>query len=85
MTCHVLPHAGSPVIAAVLDISLKQAGQAWLQGTEGIHYLLQIEASPWVPLHPMVPCSIIKLHFKGLAQDCSNSSVLAMELLQSCA
>ena len=26
-----------------------------------------------------------KHHMEGLAQDCSNSSALAMELLQSCA
>ena len=26
----------------------------------------------------------VKLHIDGLVQDCSNSSMLAMELLQSC-
>ena len=30
------------------------------------------------------PHSILKLYMDGLVQDCSNSSALAMELLQSC-
>ena len=29
-------------------------------------------------------CIFLKEHFNGLVQDCSNSSLLAMELLQSC-
>ena len=32
-----------------------------------------------------VPCQVFPAHFDGLVQDCSNSSALAMELLQSCA
>ena len=28
---------------------------------------------------------MMETHIDGLAQDCNNSSVLAMELLQSCA
>ena len=36
-----------------------------------------------LPIHRNKP-NITYLHINGLVQDCSNSSVLAMELLQSC-
>ena len=31
------------------------------------------------------PLSVYSIHIDGLVKDCSNSSALAMELLQSCA
>ena len=42
--------------------------------------------SPWRPFRFRCANAIIKtnLHFDGLAQDCSNSIALAMELLESC-
>ena len=40
----------------------------------------------WITINPFFQCSSaenIHPHFDGLVQDCSNSSALAMELLQT--
>ena len=36
-------------------------------------------------VYSVIVCTEFNDYFDGLVQDCSNSSVLAMELLQSCA
>ena len=42
-------------------------------------------SKPMSRITPHLSCSFFAAHINGLVQDCSNSSALAMELLQSCA
>ena len=39
---------------------------------------------PYAENRTLAPDDFCDLHIDGLAQDCSNSSALAIELLQSC-
>ena len=68
--------------------------------TPGLHVLSYVRAriSLWVTRHFLVRCNAVPVngprnsstgivcrHIEGLAQDCSISIALAMEILQSCA
>ena len=52
-----------------------------------LSYLYNGNHSTWIESYhnETRPCKISEDNFNGLVQDCSNSSALAMELLQSCA
>ena len=74
------------IVAYILDVT------ACLNGFEKIYFMGHWTSNPLLCTRTIVVTKTLKImddmkpmvHVDGLVQDCSNSSALAMELLQSC-
>ena len=82
---NALPHAMSPASdLSITDTFLiaRFMGPTWVPSVADRTQVGPMLV-PWTLLSGTI--DFLKLHVDGLAQDCSNSSALAMELPQSCA